>query len=85
MKDRSVLYFLDAYDDDNLSDGAWWSRLEEGVTAWNELNNDNLDPHEIVSQYVAKQAAKDNVSIDGQSTFAALVEKMLLEEVDDGV
>lgn len=58
MKDRSVLYFLDAYDDDNLSDGAWWSRLEEGVTAWNELNNDNLDPHEIVSEYVAIQSEK---------------------------
>lgn len=44
-------HFLTALDDDDLPDGAWWAKLEDGVTEWNRVNGTNLNTHETIEEY----------------------------------
>ena len=51
--DNTGIYaFLEAFDDDSLSDGAWMAMLQEGVRAWNEQNGTDLDEHDTWLEYV---------------------------------
>ena len=44
--------YLDAFNNDNLSDGAWQGVLMEGVEQFNEDMGLNIDPHEGFLIYV---------------------------------
>lgn len=57
MLDENLTAFLHPFDDENLPDGAWWAKLEDGVKEYNEVNNRNLDLHDTISEYVAEQAS----------------------------
>ncbi|OED40244.1 hypothetical protein ACH42_17170 [Endozoicomonas sp. (ex Bugula neritina AB1)] len=51
-----VFAFMEAFDDDDAPDGAWWAMLEEGVRAYNELNNTRYDEHNTVHAYLKYQS-----------------------------
>ena len=53
-----LYYFVDAMNDDDLPDGAWWAMLEEGVRNYNSEYGTNYDPHEAVHRYLQ---ARDKV------------------------
>jgi len=55
-----VFHWLKAFDDPELPDGAWWAKLENGVTFYNEDHGTNLDEHETVSEYVAEMSGENN-------------------------
>ena len=44
--------FLQAFDDDDLPDGAWQAKIEDGVVAWNEDKGTNLSPFDTWVEYV---------------------------------
>jgi hypothetical protein len=44
--------FLEAWDNDELPDGAWWAMLMEGVEAYNDEYDGDIDPHDGVLAYV---------------------------------
>ena len=43
---------LQAADNDDLPDGAWWGALEAEVEAFNWENKTNHDPHDAVMYYL---------------------------------
>ena len=47
--------FLEAWNNDELPDGAWWAMLEEGVTAYNEVEGTRVDPNDGVHAYLARR------------------------------
>lgn len=49
-----LFYFIDAHNDDDASDGAWWAMLENAVTAWNEKHGTNYDENETVHAYIQR-------------------------------
>jgi hypothetical protein len=50
-----LYYFIEAHDNDDLPDGAWWSVLENAVTYWNEKHGTNFDENETVHAYVERK------------------------------
>ncbi len=56
---NAIFYFLLAFDDDSLPDGAWWAKLEDGVKFWNEDEDNDFDPHETVSNYIEWRKKND--------------------------
>jgi len=46
---------LDAVNDDELSDGAWFAVLMDTVEAWNSDNDENLDLHDTVLEWIQKR------------------------------
>jgi len=49
---EGFLEFLEAWDDDTLPDGAWQALLEEGVDAYNQEHDANIDSYEGFMAYV---------------------------------
>jgi len=50
-------HFLEALDNDDLPDGAWWACLEEGVSVYNEVEGTKVDPNDGVHAYLARRRA----------------------------
>ena len=46
---------LDAVNDDQLSDGAWFAVLMDTVETWNSDNDENLDLHDTVLEWIQKR------------------------------
>jgi hypothetical protein len=40
--------------DEDISDEQFFQRMRDSVESWNELENDNIDPHEGVMFWVRK-------------------------------
>ena len=51
-----LYYFMDAHNDDDAPDGAWWGILENSVTLYNEGAGTCLDPYEMVHAYIERKA-----------------------------
>lgn len=47
-----LYYYLEAFDDPDLPDGAWWAKLENGVTSYNEEFNTEFDECDTVQEYI---------------------------------
>ncbi len=52
MTTDALFHHIDAYNDDELSDGAWWSVLENAVTFWNEEHKTHFDECDTVHAYL---------------------------------
>jgi len=53
-----LFWFIDAHDDDDLSDGAWWAVLEDAVRYWNKEHGTELDENDTVHEYLRLQERK---------------------------
>ena len=51
-KEISLYPYMDAWNDDELSDGAWMAMLEEGVVSFNKENNTNYDFYDELGGYI---------------------------------
>jgi hypothetical protein len=51
-----LYYFVDAHNDDDLSDGAWMQVLKDAVSYWNADHKTNLDEHDTVQEYLSRKA-----------------------------
>ncbi len=47
-----LMHSIDAMNDDQMPDGAWWAMLEEAVQAYNERNNTDFDETASVHAYL---------------------------------
>lgn len=59
MKDKTLLpdelyYFIDAHNDDDAPDGAWWAILEDAVSYWNKEHGTNFDENDTVHAYLER-------------------------------
>lgn len=55
----SLVGFLEAFDDEDLPDGAWWAMLEEGAESFAEFNNlKNYDANSMVHEYLKARGGK---------------------------
>lgn len=54
--------FLQAFDNDDLPDGAWQAMIEDGVRAWNNDKSAKRDPFDTFLQYVAETERQENRS-----------------------
>ena len=57
-------HFLEAFDNDELSDGAWWACLEEGVSAYNEVEGTDVDPNDGVHAYLARRHVQATATVE---------------------
>lgn len=49
----SLVGFLEAFDEEDLPDGAWFARLEEGGRAFiKEFKLKNIDENDLVHEYL---------------------------------
>ena len=54
---QEALYtLLDAADNDDLPDGAWWQNLEDTVEHFNKVNQTDFDPNAVVHSWVEKKS-----------------------------
>lgn len=51
MKD-DLLYYMQANDDEALSDGAWQAKLEDAVKAYNRNHSTSHDPFSMFMEYL---------------------------------
>ena len=51
-----LFWFIDAHNDDDLPDGAWFAVLEDAVTYWNKKHGTNFDENEAVHAYLERKA-----------------------------
>jgi len=58
--DDYLFAYLSVHDDEDAPDGAWWAKLEDGVTYYNEQHGETLDPHETVHAYLRHKGADDD-------------------------
>lgn len=49
---QDLLYYMQANDNDELSDGAWQAMLEDSVKAYNRNHKTNYDPFEMFMEYI---------------------------------
>lgn len=62
----ALLASLEAADNDDLPDGAWWQVLEDAVTFFNEAHSTNFDPNDTVHKYLgASLVGADKVNSAG--------------------
>ena len=54
LRDEFVA-FMEAHDDNDLPDGAWFARLEEGACEFLETHNLRGDQNDAVHQYLGWQ------------------------------
>lgn len=59
---ETLFAFLQAFDDDEAPDGAWQAKIEDGVVAWNEDNNKDLNPFNTFLNYVEEHENRENQS-----------------------
>lgn len=52
MNKEALYYMMEASDNDDLPDGAWWHVLEDCVTYWNKKNKTKFDPNSTVHAYL---------------------------------
>jgi hypothetical protein len=57
MGKDELWYWIDARNDDELPDGAWWSVLEEAVVDYNEEYGTDYDPFDAVHAYLNEKDA----------------------------
>lgn len=50
---KDLFAYLDAADNDDLPDGAWWATLEEAVEYFNKGNGTTFNPNDTVHLYNA--------------------------------
>lgn len=55
-----LVAFLEAWDKDELGNGAWQALLEGGVSAFNKWKGTNIDPHYGFLLYVEAKAIKND-------------------------
>ncbi len=48
--------FLDAFNDHDLPDAAWFAKMMEGVEAYNEAYGTTIDPHSGVLEWIESNA-----------------------------
>jgi len=63
---------MDAHNDDDASDGAWWGILEDSVEFFNNDNKTKYDPFESVHEYIQKKATEQEEAKKGYYTFQTL-------------
>ena len=59
LDDDHLFGYLSGHDEDDAPDGAWWAKLEDGVTFYNEQRHTNHDPFDTVHRYIAQKADED--------------------------
>ncbi len=47
--------FMCEHDDGDAPDGAWWAKLEDGVTFYNDWRGTHYDPFETVHAYLRER------------------------------
>ena len=50
-----LYYFIDAHNDDDAPDGAWWAILEDSVTFWNKDHGTSYDENDTVHSYLRRK------------------------------
>lgn len=58
MMGDDFIAFMNAYDNDDLPDGAWWQMLEDGALQWWREKDNYLDPTDTVHFYLKANAEK---------------------------
>ena len=61
MMDPELFAYMEAHDDDDAPDGAWWAKLEDAVRSWNTDHSPELDPFDTVHEYL-----KARQEVDGE-------------------
>lgn len=51
-----LYYYMDAFNDEDAPDGAWWAILENAVTFFNAENETSYDPFEMVHAYITRSS-----------------------------
>jgi len=88
MSDEDELYwFIDALNDDDMPDGAWWALLEEGAKNFNNEYGTDYDPFECVHGYLrAKHPESENAqhAEEDKKAEAAYLDGVPHEQFDEG-